>query len=755
MFITNNTPLKEIRANYLSIDPSIPPDDYYRIIKGAEWRLYNRHLYPAIYDDKIVFLGDSSKIHEKIEVKGYNFYLSDDTFILNSMEHNYPLSNMVNMVLKRKAFSLGYEQSDSQKFFHRVHYKKDFFTFHDAYYSDVEVFNDGRVGIWIDPTTKWKFALDSFLSWAKKTHYKGVDKYLVGRKVKCPSVAKNSMFSAKIKSIEDIPINQFEINIENGKKTTVYDFWNESEKHRIWLQRNQIQLNPSEMPTLLIDIPNLNNPLPYPPSVIEIVIDLLDPIIPANVFQEKKSLTPENRIKETIRLFDKLLGNGLTLNGKKLNFRRKLFNWNNISFDYGKIISLPPPSLIFGNGNICSPPNAKTDPDIKTAMFNYGPSTIKKSIKISYIGPESEVNNFSKFHKYLNIHAKKLKLGEFVLNNIYPIDRIHHDRYMRVCNSIKSESEDLVIVILPTTKPTKTYYAAKRGLGKNLVISEMIQWKTYTDLLKRSNQEKLLSFPNYNIALKAYGRALKTGESIWHLNNPAGGLNPKKIIYFMGFDVSRNPETRKEAAAYAAVCDIYGRILYKNVIDSHRGEKVQAEVLSDWFFDLAISTYDDVGEQNKIDCLFLFKDGPIYASQIKEYQQGAIRAKERLLNEHIMSKSSDIKIVAVIKRGLHRFYGTQESNYRVQYSGVIRDVNNSIIITSKPRIGTSSSTRLNFTYQMNNDIDIEQISRIFNDLRYLDWSSLFQQPKTILPLHIVQNLAKLSKEDIYVPYDPR
>ena len=34
--------------------------------------------------------------------------------------------------------------------------------------------------------------------------------------------------------------------------------------------------------------------------------------------------------------------------------------------------------------------------------------------------------------------------------------------------------------------------------------------------------------------------------------------------------------------------------------------------------------------------------------------------------------------------------------------------------------------------------------------RYLDWNSLFSQPKTILPLHIVQNLAKLSKEDVSI-----
>ena len=120
-----------------------------------------------------------------------------------------------------------------------------------------------------------------------------------------------------------------------------------------------------------------------------------------------------------------------------------------------------------------------------------------------------------------------------------------------------------------------------------------------------------------------------------------------------------------------------------------------------------------------------------------------------------MHKNSDIKVIATIKRGLHRFYGEEKYSYKVNYSGLIRSPNEAIIVTSRPRIGTASTTRLNLIYQINNDMTIEQVVKIFNDLRYLDWSSLFQQPKTILPLHIVQNLAKLTKEDIIVPYDPR
>jgi len=78
-----------------------------------------------------------------------------------------------------------------------------------------------------------------------------------------------------------------------------------------------------------------------------------------------------------------------------------------------------------------------------------------------------------------------------------------------------------------------------------------------------------------------------------------------------------------------------------------------------------------------------------------------------------------------------------------------------IVVTSSSFQGTPSTLRLKLEFQIQENMKIEQVVRILNDLRYLDWSSLYKQPKTILPLHIVQNLAKLSKEDIKVPYIPR
>lgn len=755
MFSTRTKPIETMNVKAYLSDKEIPPDEYYRIMKNAEWKLFNKGFSTSIYGNKIYFVGNAIKPLKKFKINNYFFTLIDNEITLSAKEHNIILCNLVESKLKQKAFSLGFQKAGDQKYHNKTPYKEDFFSYYNAFYSEVEIFTNGDVGIWLDSTTKWKQKMSSFLNWLKIHKPNEVNKYLLNKKVKYPSVFKNRYYTGKIVEIINKSINDYTFKKDSGEIVSIYKYWTRNRPHAIWLERNNIKLSPNDNPIILIEFSKNSTPIPYPPSILELVIDVLDPIIPNNVYSQKKALNPKNRINETLQLYDLLLKDGLTIGGTKLIFERKFFNLNQKKSIIGQHISLQAPILQLGNKMSCKASESWMDPDIKSVLFQYGPVDKKQSIPISYVGPETEINNFRQFHNYLNKHARKMKLGKFQLVQFYPVDRIHPDRYMRICQKLGQEIEDgIVIVILPNTNITKTYIAAKKGLGRHLIKSEMIQWNTYKKLLQESKMGGF-SFSNYNIALKAYGRYLKCGEAIWHLKEPAGGLNPTQNNFFMGFDVSRNPETRKESAAYAAVCDNYGRILYKNSIDTHRGERVIGEILSDWFFELASSIYDELNNMRKIDNIFLFKDGPIYTPQIAEYQKGVLLAKKRLIQEHIMDKSSDIKIIAAIKRGLHRFYGEEKNFYRVNYSGLIRDDKDAIILTSRPRKGTASTTRLSLIYQLKNDMNIEQISRIFNDLRYLDWSSLFQQPKTILPLHIVQNLAKLTKEDIIVPYYPR
>jgi len=57
---------------------------------------------------------------------------------------------------------------------------------------------------------------------------------------------------------------------------------------------------------------------------------------------------------------------------------------------------------------------------------------------------------------------------------------------------------------------------------------------------------------------------------------------------------------------------VTGRILYRKAIDSHKGEKNSSKVLSDCFFDVASSTYDETREEKVLDELILYLRTVLY-----------------------------------------------------------------------------------------------------------------------------------------------
>lgn len=313
MFVTRNLPLKMLPVKAYSLDSTIPPDDYYRIIKGAEWKLFNNNFPATSYRDKIYFVENGTSPLKGFEINNYKFALLDQDIILNAKEHNTILTHLVDSAIKQKAFSIGFDRSEGQKYYNKRPYKENFFSFYNAFCLDVEVLQDGNVGVWLDPTTKWKYKMSSFLNWAKKNNFNERNSYLLKKKVKYPSVIKYKFFTGKIVDVIDIPIQEYTFEGQGGEPTSVYKYWTINEPHKRWLKRNHITLNPNDKPTILIEISKNAKPLPYPPSVLEIVIDLLDPIIPDNSFSEKKSLSPKIRIQETFKLFDLILASGLKL----------------------------------------------------------------------------------------------------------------------------------------------------------------------------------------------------------------------------------------------------------------------------------------------------------------------------------------------------------------------------------------------------------------------------------------------------------
>ncbi len=755
LFISKSEPLKELVVDYYHLVGEISPNDFYRIIKGAEKHLYNLGFCVSTFKDKLVFLDEMTKRPPpEFSIGSYKFKLAKDKMKLTSDKHAYLFSNLVFCSLKFRAYKNGYIGPESQKFFRKRPFKVDYLAYHDAFEYDVVVFNDGRVGIWLDPTTRWKQSVQNFLTWSKKQELSQdeIKEALIGKIVKCPSPGKKD-YRAKIVDVCYKSISEYNIKA-NGIETTVYDYWiSVSPKHKNWLDKKSIQLDPNEKPVITVQMIGLDFRPSFPSSLLNLVIDINDPLIPRTALSQKKILKPRIRINETKKLFDLIIKDGLLLGKYKLDFNHELIDWTKKGKEYARVKPLPSPDIQFGNEQIIKSdsPFQEIDRKIASALREYGPVSQIEKLCINYIVPSDIQDKIESFHETLNNVSKEFKLADLTLGEVKAIDRLHPDRYLRESKQLMN-SNDLTVVILPETQTTKAYISAKRGLGEKLISSQMLEFSTFSKIV--SNPQSM-SYTLSNIVAQIYDKSLDPGESIWHLAKPAGRLDPKKVIYFMGFDVSRAPEKRKEAAAYAAVCDPYGRMLYRKAIDTHKGEKIQAKVLSDWFFDVASSTFDESKETKKIDCLILFKDGPIQSNQVIDYKNGALDAKNRLVKEGIMEENCDIKVVSVIKKGPHRIYGKERFDYSTQNTSVIWNEKKALIVTAKAHQGTSAAIRINLDFQINEDMIIDQVIQIFNDLRYLDWSSLYKQPKTILPLHIVQNLAKLSAHDINVPYIPR
>lgn len=142
MFVTRGKPLETLMVKAYSIDRTIPPDDYYRITKGAEWKLFNNKFSATTYGDKLCFIGNGKDPLSEFEINNYKFTLADQNILLNAKEHKIMLSQLVESSFKQKMFSLDFERSEGQKYYNKIPYKQDFFSFYDAFYSEVEVFHN-------------------------------------------------------------------------------------------------------------------------------------------------------------------------------------------------------------------------------------------------------------------------------------------------------------------------------------------------------------------------------------------------------------------------------------------------------------------------------------------------------------------------------------------------------------------------------------------------------------------------------------
>src|SRR5438094_8237996 len=129
--------------------------------------------------------------------------------------HQVAKQRLVQNALKIRARRLGYSGPEGGKYYNKKAYRIDFFSFHDAFNPDVYVFFDGRVGVWLDPSTSWKQLVSNFVGWATKSglSQNEIRSYLLGKMEYCLSIRKNTRVEVEIVNVGFHYIGHHEIEV--------------------------------------------------------------------------------------------------------------------------------------------------------------------------------------------------------------------------------------------------------------------------------------------------------------------------------------------------------------------------------------------------------------------------------------------------------------------------------------------------------------------------------------------------------------
>ncbi len=710
----------------------------------------------AAMNEGYVYVAENSGLSKKtIEIGGVQFKRDDNLTILSPQRDRKLIENLVRESFLRAAKTVGYTGRKGQKLHSETFHSWKYINVYYGFQYEIEVLSDGKTLIWIDPASVWRMPAIKFIEVLKREGLteKEIADRLVGSKVRVPSVKNFSLNNAVINSVKFVPIGEYQLR---DLGTSLYDYW-QQDKYKHYLNTNNFTLDYSDTPVLTVKYSGMSTLIDFPAKLCDLHIDLENAKLTKDIGNKLRFATEKDHVTETKKIAKTILGKGLTVGSLNLSFNASLIDWK--LENYGTEYKFTIPSLIFGDGQEYLQ-GGSSEPNIRAALNKYGPVTKRESVNVVVIIPERLKNCKDDLVEYLNEVGIDLKLPVLkIVGTMYTSEPNPDEYRMKARNLKNTPGVDAVIVILDRINEQAIYYEAKRGLGEVFLKSQMLSESTLKLLTDKSNNWRI--FTASIIMAQLYGKILKPGESIWHLSRGAGGIPEDEQTFFMGFDVSRNNDLRREAAAYSAICDPLGRVLTRKRVP-FKGERVGALDLSEWFFSAALDAYESSNGTKSLDSLVLFKDGDIKENQVSEYVQGCDLAMERMKKWGLMKEDGNIVVIAAIKRGPHRLFGSEDEGYMIKNSAVIRNENEALVVTygNDPRgkralRGTPQPTIIKIIHQVRKSMSIEQIIQIFNDLRYLDYSSIMKQPKTILPLHIVQNFAKLIKEGIEVPYDPR
>ena len=683
-------------------------------------------------------------------------------------DHRQALTSVLSEHLKAGMRQKGYATNENGRFFpkrpriERLENGEPIQLFRDGCLYQVEILENGHILVWIDPKSRIKQSSLDFITWKSQRASKNdIENYLIGQKVNMDPYG----MSGTIESIDwsQSPVTYTfpaPVNVQRrtgAPEVNLQDYWKFS--HRI-------QINANDAPLIMVKLKGKQGSVPYPPSTVYLSTRGKQL---SNEIRSSFIMPPWKRMQKTEQLAKVILDGNHSIGDHQVRFSLKMTD-DHLLQSNGKILRtgiIPKPTFLMGGTR-----KAKDPKDIK----HLGPFSNARHIPIFYLIPENARLDLERFHDQLQHAMNILKLGS--LHNIglhqvqfsgaRPTRNDYWDAAMEVSHQLKkmkiSEFTDGVVLgkpIILSILPGKDCDAYAGGKQAAHEVEQVIQNITLQSARKISDDN---IFMGMNTAIQLYLKCLERGKAPWILEQPAGGA---KGTAYLGYDVSRRFDAeggvRKESAATISMVDGLGRHILNKTHTTQSGEKLD-EHSANWIvFNVsrtAKNTFEDYG--GTFERMVIFKDGIIRKNEVSTIQRGVSSAIENMLPKSSMPDKILVELVSVVKSSIERLYADTGENVRDGVFVVFADGNavvaNSHLTGRKAENVTVQTTRLEPKFRINEEgevkipqVLIHQLVHEFCDLCYLDWASIFHQPKYPIVLQLVQKLGEQYTMDISDP----
>lgn len=552
-----------------------------------------------------------------------------------------------------------------------------------------------------------------------------VSKTLVGREV----VAEHYSLGGVITGVRWIPVA--ECIIEDRKQSLV-DYWAALGE----------ELDPSERPVIDVVLKRTKKTATYPSSQLNLSLRGV------KIRREERLQTPPEKRMTGIQNHP-LLRRPLRLDGVDVRFDpaplsiARLIELG-LALDSG-VAAVP--TLEFGGGF--------TSPDART-LLGRGPAGGKENLHVVYVA-EKDVP-VEALHEALAGYYEGWGFGKLQLDEVIPVAPGGKKSYYRAgqaaAEKVHRRPENAVILGV-IDGSTESYRAVKKG-----VDAAMKRSFAAVQILRRGTAMDIIAGKQWLAAdLLPQVYAKSTKKPAWLLSKPAGGTSGNA---YLAFDVSRRlsfeldveegvaSAISKEASAIASLCDEHGRIITWDTYASHTGELLGKQEA----WDILTAAFDNIhrASGDAFRRLVVYKDGPL-----RDAERSFITASaEEVRADYRRETGVDVQVdlVAVPKTGIERLFQRRGQDFGNPERGtyVLLPDNRALLVSSAPKFGTADPLHVNYEAAVGGSpTSMKVLVSEFFDLTNLDWRSVYQQPKTPLPLQLVQSLGELLTLDIESP----